>query len=115
MPTTIWTGSTTTVGAGCELRYVATLQESCTDGPKLIRPSKTGCGPKRISPLTFPQARNIWRLTGTTHFSATIAYLRGMRLCCGRWKWRDCERVTWILIIPFEYGNHAQLCTREFH
>src|SRR5215469_2688873 len=95
-PTTTWTGSTTTGGAGCELRYVATLQASCTGGQKPIRPFETVCGRKRISLLTFLPARNILLLTPCALSSATIGCLRGMLLSYADWKWQDCGRLKWI-------------------
>src|ERR1700722_3185193 len=95
---TAWMGFTTTVAAGCELRFAGMLQESSTGGAKLKKQSRTAYGPKSISLRTFPPARSTLRLIRLILSSDTIEYLPGKRSSCRPWSWRGCVGPRWILI-----------------
>src|ERR1700722_1307627 len=95
---TAWMGFTTTVAAGCELRFAGMLQESSTGGAKLKKQSRTAYGPKSISLRTFPPAKSTLQLIRLILSSDTIEYLPGTRSSCRPWSWRGCVGPGWILI-----------------
>ena len=110
---TIWMAFTTTAQAGCESRSAGTSRAKCTDGRKLIKPLRTGCGRNLTSLTTFRPATNTLRRTPGILSSVTTVCSHGTHSSYRRWKWQDCGNRPPIPIIVLLNSTRKYLTFRQ--